>query len=149
MSHLASTIMLQNFTYFCVIFHVFCKSCRTLKEITLPWAAQMSCALINNKNWHRRCLIILILNKNVTSGLYNDVAKFTYFCVIFYVFCKSCRSLKVITLPWAAQMSCHLINNNARLGCCCTLNLKRICIIWPLQWRCKMYICLCNFSRFL
>ena len=29
------------------------------------------------------CIIILILNKNVTSGLYNDVAKFTYFYAIF------------------------------------------------------------------
>ena len=133
---------------FCAIFHVFCKSCRTRKVITLPWAAQMSCPLINN-NTGSGCCSTLNLNRIGIIWPLQWCTNLHIFVEFFHVFCKSCRTLKVITLPWAAQMSCPLINNNARLGCCCTLNLKRICIIWPLQWRCKMYICLCNFSRFL
>ena len=132
---------------FCAIFHVFCKSCRTRKVITLQWAAQMSCALINN-NTGLGCCSTLNLNRICIIWPLQWCCKMYIFCAIFHVFCKSCRTRKVITLPWDAQMSCPLINNNTGLRCCCTLNLNRICIIWPLQWCCKIYIFLWNFFTF-
>ena len=148
MWHLPSTMMLQNLHIFMQFLHVFCKSWRTLKEITIPWATQMSCPLINN-NTGLGCCCTLNLNRICLIWSLQWCCKLYIFLWNCHVFCNSSRTRKVITLPWAAQMSCPLMNNNARLGCCCTLNLKRICIIWPLQWCCKIYIFLWNFSRFL
>ena len=70
---------------FLLNFSLFWKSCSTLKVITMPWVAQMSCPL-KYKNIVLVVSVILILTENINSGVSNVVAKFTYFCGIFLFF---------------------------------------------------------------
>ena len=128
-------------------FSLFWKSCRTLKVMTMPWVALMSCPLIYNNSvlgglchynfnwkwylWHPQCCC------EIHIFLWN-----------FALFWKSCRTLEVMTMPWVALMSCPLIYNNSVLGGLCHYNFNWKWYLWHPQCCCEIHIFLWNFALF-
>ena len=139
--------MLLRNSHIFVDFSLFWKSWWTLKVITLPCVAQMSCPLIFS-NTGPGGFLTLHINWKYYLWPLQCCCEIHIFLWNFSLFWKSCRTLNDITLPWVALMSCPLIYNNNDIGGFCDFNFNWKYYLWPLQCCCEIHIFLWNFSLF-